>query len=352
MHFVSGMWRRVRGRVGGRGLVAGAGLLVAVLVLTLVVAPLTASGSGGRQACAGRGCPVDRPWLSLPAQPRFVTPTEAATGGGYVALGDSFSAGVGAYAVPADQAPSNACSRTSDSYPELLEKAFSFPGGLSFWACSGAQTDNILHGQFGVPPQIGRLSDRTSLVTLSVGGNDSGFADVIRGCVVKLPFSSGCTSQALGITKRLIGLRGTLTSLYQQIAARAPNARVLVMGYPQLFSSTTGGTFNLSMGDQRFLNAQGLALDQMIRQCVQAEDRAIVAARGKGSFEYVDASNAFRGHEVGTPQPYVNGLDVNLMAMSVGPQSFHPTAAGYQALAALFEQQIRNGPGRPILQYR
>jgi hypothetical protein len=71
-----------------------------------------------------------------------------------------------------------------------------------------------------------------------------------------------------------------------------------------------------------------------------------------GGAEFVDAYSGFAGHEVGSADPYVNGLDVNLLGLRVEARSFHPTAAGYRRLAELVTQQINTGPGRRIDQYR
>lgn len=345
---------RVLDRLGRRGLAVVVSA-AAVLLVVLAVAVPAMSSSGGNtsaKACKTSGhCPDLRPWLAMAPQVRRVTPVEAATQGQYVALGDSFSAGEGAYDTPG-QPPGNPCHRTGHAYPQLIAKEYGFAKGLAFWACSGARTHNLLDGQSGEPPQLNRLSADTSLVTITIGGNDTGFADVVAGCVVKLPWTSGCTSQGLDVSRRLEKLRGDLRVVFAKIVQRAPNARVIVLGYPRIFSEASSGTFNVSVSDQQWLNARGRDLDQLIRQEVQDQDKAIVDAKGKGTFEYVDAYSAFAGHEVGGSDAYVNGLDMNLLALSVGPQSFHPNATGYQALAALVKQQIDNGPGRPILQYR
>jgi DNA-binding response OmpR family regulator len=83
-------------------------------------------------------------------------------------------------------------------------------------------------------------------------------------------------------------------------------------------------------------------------------DRGLVTAGKPGTVEFIDGYDAFAGHEVGTPDPYVNGLDVDidLTAIAARPHSFHPTAAGYRRFAALVDQQIKAGPGRQIRQNR
>ena len=77
-----------------------------------------------------------------------------------------------------------------------------------------------------------------------------------------------------------------------------------------------------------------------------------MALKRGGSVEFVDAYSAFAGHEVGTPDPYMNGLAVNMAALAAESRSFHPTVNGYKALAQLFTEQVNKGPGRSLNQYR
>ncbi|MDX6431252.1 MAG: hypothetical protein QOE54_3618 [Streptosporangiaceae bacterium] len=339
----------MRERLGRRGTTVVA--VTAVIVLIAVMA-IPFSLSDGPQRCTGRKC-LTRPWPVIPSPPRPITPIEAATQGGYVALGDSYSAGEGAYAVAADRALDNRCHRTSQAYFHLVAEAFRFARGSAFWACSGATTYSVLHGKSGEPPQTDRIDGHTSLVTLSVGGIDAGFSHVLAGCVVRLPFSPGCQEQGPAITQRLLALRADLRTVLDRVLHRAPVARVIVMGYPRLFSEISGSSLdNLSVTDQQWLNGQGRQLDELIRQVAADVDRGIVAAKGKGSVEFLDVYNAFAGHEVGSGEPYVNGLDVDLLNLVAESRSFHPNASGYQHLARLIDAQINAGPGRPILQFR
>lgn len=349
-----GTWLRgLRRRLGERG-TALAALLALVL---LAIGPLVALPAV-RCEVFGLGCrrPAPQPSAAEPARtatPRPLTPVEAATWGSYVALGDSYSAGEGAYATAADRAPTNRCRRTSQAYYHTIAKEFRFAGGSALWACSGATTQHVLKGKAGEPPQIERVNAGTSLVTISVGGNDAGFSRVLAGCVIRVPWSRACRDQGGEIADRLAALRLSLAEVLDAITERAPRARVIVLGYPRLFAETEGAAGdNLSIGDQQWLNSQARALNEVIRQVAADRDHQIAASGGAGSVEFIDAYSAFAGHEVGTPDPYVNGLKVDLAALAAEPASFHPTAGGYRARAALVSQQIKAGPGRPLHQYR
>ncbi|HEY7484784.1 MAG TPA: SGNH/GDSL hydrolase family protein [Streptosporangiaceae bacterium] len=335
-------------RMGRHRLIAVA---AAVVLLIAVALPLGAFHAV-RCGVFGNGCATERAPRLEPPRLRPLSALDIATQGSYLALGDSYSAGEGAYRLPADLAPGNRCHRTSEAYFHAVADTFPFRKGSAFWACSGATTDDVLRGSDGEPPQIDRVTGDTSLVTLSIGGNDVGFAHVLAGCVIKLPWSKACEDQGARIAARFPALRTALQTVLGKIVERAPAARVIVVGYPRIFSATTGQGFdNISVDDQRWLNTRAKELDDLIRQVAQAADQRIAAAHGPGSVEYVDALYAFAGHEIGARDPFVNGLDVNLSALSAEARSFHPNASGYRRLAQLVTRQITNGPGRPILQY-
>jgi lysophospholipase L1-like esterase len=342
----------IRARLGPRG--TAAVVLAALIVGTAV--PLVALPAV-RCEVFGAGC-VAAPVAPPPAEPtagprRPLRPLEAAVRGGYVALGDSYSSGEGAYAIAADQAAVNRCHRTSRSYVHLVQESFRFAGGSAFWACSGATTVSFLTGKAGEPPQVDRVSSGTSLVTVSIGGNDVGFARVLAACVIRLPWNGNCQGQGAEIATRMARLRLSLAGVLDKVTAKAPSARVIVLGYPRLFSETKGdGLDNIDIADQRWLNGRARDLNELLRQAVQEADQKIVAERGKGSVEFVDAYSGFAGHEIGSADPYVNGLEVDLRAFRAEAQSFHPTAAGYRRLAELVTRQIDTGPGRPLNQYR
>ncbi|MCM2580141.1 GDSL-type esterase/lipase family protein, partial [Streptomyces meridianus] len=100
--------------------------------------------------------------------------TAFAAGPNYVALGDSYSSGLGAGSY---DSASGDCKRSNASYPALWA-ANNAPASFSFTACSGATTDDVLAGQ------LGPVNSSTGLVSMSIGGNDAGFADVMTTCVL------------------------------------------------------------------------------------------------------------------------------------------------------------------------
>lgn len=285
---------------------------------------------------------------------RTISPEEAATRGGYVALGDSYSAGVGVQTDGEDGEDDGkpgdaACLRHAAAYYHEVIRAFRFPGGSSFWACTGATTSEVLKGKSGRPPQTDRVGAKTSLVTMSIGGNDAGFTKVLTRCLAELLMGS-CRGQGDQISERLDDLAKSLPEVIGRITARAPSARVLVVGYPRMFSDDPKDRVaTIGEDDQRWLNERTREVDDVIEKSARGADRKIQEGRKQGSVEYVEAFNAFDGHETGTAQPYVNSLKFNLRALSAETRSFHPTEKGHRALARLVTKQIKKGPGRPFV---
>src|SRR4051812_3355519 len=101
--------------------------------------------------------------------------SQLAATGGYVALGDSYSSGVGAGSYISS---SGDCKRSTKAHPYLWAAAHS-PSSFDFTACSGARTGDVLANQ------LTPLSATTALVSVSIGGNDAGFADVMTTCVLQ-----------------------------------------------------------------------------------------------------------------------------------------------------------------------
>lgn len=150
--------------------------------------------------------------------------SQQAAATGYVALGDSYSSGVGAGSYISS---SGDCKRSTKAYPYLWAAANS-PSSFNFTACSGARTGDVLASQ------MGPLGAGTGLVSVSVGGNDAGFADVMTTCV--LQSDSNCLSR-INTAKAYVDstLPGQLDKVYSAISAKAPAAHVVVLGYPRFY---------------------------------------------------------------------------------------------------------------------
>src|SRR2546430_567935 len=128
----------------------------------------------------------------------------------YTALGDSYSSGVGSRTYYAD---SGSCYRSPLAYPVLT--AGRVGANLTFAACSGARVADVQNNQ------LGSLSAGTSLVTITIGGNDAGFVSVIQSCARPWPWTWwGDINNANTFIRGT--LPGRLDGLYDQIRGRAP----------------------------------------------------------------------------------------------------------------------------------
>jgi lysophospholipase L1-like esterase len=226
----------------------------------------------------------------------------AQTAARYVALGDSYSSGVGAGSYTSS---SGSCDRSTKAYSQLWDNA-NQPVSYSSVACSGATMSSVISSQ------LSALTSATTLVSITVGGNDVGFSSTMETCV--LESTSRCVSAVnAGDAEIASQLPGELNSVLGDIAADAPQARVVVLGYPELYDlSRSSRCLGLSTTDRQDLNA---AADQL--------DSAIAAAAGRFGDVFVDVRPNFAGHEICDSGSWLHS--VNILDVS---ESYHPTAAG------------------------
>lgn len=237
----------------------------------------------------------------------------------YVALGDSYAAGVGA---PPDLDP--ACGISSLGYPGLLDERRRIDLEANR-ACSG---DTIAQ----VFAELDHLNAGTDLVTLTVGGNDVQYLNVILACGQGAQICMQTVDATLALAQTDLG--PGLAALYANIRAKAPYAKVVVTGYPHLFSPEFGTTFtfpavdpatgnpvlgpdgapvtlSLTPTEQQILNEGTDILNDIIR----------TRARAAG-FTYVDVVDRFEGHGLGSPRPWIQPF--------TDPAALHPNEKGYK----------------------
>jgi lysophospholipase L1-like esterase len=341
----------------------------------------------------------------------------------YVAMGDSYASGEGLLPFNADSdynysGMTHSCHRSSQAYPELvtlpgqstpIAQQAAQPGSntsFAFTACSGVETNAMswdsavvdstptswdsagyvdwgnyglnygspsdpsavstptLGSTVGELPQAdeGWLNPETSLVTVTIGGNDARFSDVLSACAetdnLLTTDGNGCSStgyymkrasngvtdpQPLYETEQTVikDLQAHLVGVYNAIAAAAPNAMIVVVGYPRLFPGDQAPTapcapdaaVDFPIPDVAWLNQMGDLLDQTISQAVTAVNAQT------GRVFYIDPNSAFEGHRVCDSAPWINGIvneETSTSGTSTpGIDSFHPNAFGQAALGQL-----------------
>ncbi|KUO11132.1 SGNH/GDSL hydrolase family protein [Streptomyces sp. DSM 15324] len=226
--------------------------------------------------------------------------SQLAASGGYVALGDSYSSGVGAGSYIGS---SGSCKRSTKAYPYLWNAAHS-PSSFTFAACSGARTDEVL------AHQLGGLTSSTGLVSISVGGNDAGFADVMTTCVTSS--DSTCVSR-INTARAYVDstLPGKLDAVYSAIRSKAPAAEVVVLGYPRFYRL---GTVCLGLSETK-RSAINNAADYL--------DAAVARRATAHGFTFGDVRTTFSGHEICSGSSWLHSLNL----LDIG-ESYHPTASG------------------------
>jgi len=224
---------------------------------------------------------------------------------GYAGLGDSYSAGIGSGAEDG-----SSCRRSANAYPPRFAQASHAYTLTDFAACSGATISDVQRLQLGA---IGPMS----LVTITVGGNDARFGDIIVDC---LRPGSGCRRDFPDEDARIDSLQGPLHALYVQIVTAAADARQLVLTYPQIFRphGVCRSTWSFTAEDVDWFRSEYGHMNRVIR----------AAAQGVARTRVLDVEAAFAGHEVCTEQPWANGG-----SWRDPYSSFHPNALGHAALA-------------------
>jgi lysophospholipase L1-like esterase len=228
-----------------------------------------------------------------PAQAAPVSAPTAKRAAVYVALGDSYAAGTGgsASALP--------CFQSAGAYPTLL-------GGTNL-GCFGATTSDIA----SIASASAALLAPATEVTITAGGNDVGSGAVAVACVPD-PVGAACAAAVANAQAALAGVPASITGLVAHVRSLAPNADVVVTGYPRLFTITS----TMTAGEQ--------ALAGTLNGMTDALNAAIETGADLAGADYVDVTSRFNGHGIGANNPWIK-FDGNLL----NPENFHPNAAGY-----------------------
>ena len=228
-------------------------------------------------------------------------PAQAANS--YVALGDSYASGTGTRTYIND---GTSCQRSVYAYPSLISASKGLT--LNFRACSGAKVADVTN------TQLSALTTATTQVSISVGGNDAGFADVLTECA-QPGWMSDCNGAIDGAQSIINNtLPAKLSTLYASIKAKAPNAKVVVVGYPRIFQGEDCNAFTW------FSPAEETRLNQTA-DLLNSKTSAQASAKG---FTFANPTSRFVGHAVCDDVEWLNGL-----SNPIG-ESYHPNVAGHR----------------------
>lgn len=243
----------------------------------------------------------------------------------YVALGDSYSAASGV--LPLDlSAPQ--CLRSTRNYPHVIAGATG--AQLTDVTCGAAETNDYFESQYpGVAPQLDALAGATQLVTMTIGGNDSGvFIGTIASCgtagLTTLGQGSPCKDRYGSSFEDTIN-NTTYPSLVKSlnaVRAKAPSAQVAILGYPWIMPAS-GGCFDkmpIAQGDVPYVRGIQATLNDAVRR----------AAAATGT-TYVNFNTVSNGHDACQP---LGVRWVEPVLQGTNPVIVHPNALGESAMAA------------------
>jgi lysophospholipase L1-like esterase len=295
----------------------------------------------------------------------------------YVALGDSFQSGEGANprkpGQPSDNgfyhgntdSNLNKCHRSLTAYPELLVADGFVTGDYASWACSGALIEDLretapspdsapwndpllLEFDGSSMSMEGRSAlDRVNeanpdLITIGIGGNDMGFGPILEDCVkqtVPLFLTPCWVTQQQATQDRLDELQnsGAWHDIFAEVRDAAPNAHVVVLGYPHFYELGTED----SWCQDGLMNRP----DQMwINNVVESVDKAIEEEASAMGFHYVDIYEASNGHELcqgPEDERFLNGIMFkDPRDLSTFSESYHPTPYGHRVIADIIQAEL------------
>jgi hypothetical protein len=252
----------------------------------------------------------------------------------YVSLGDSYVAGP---FIPNPILPLG-CLKSDHNYPHLAAGGIGLP--LRDPSCSGATTDDMTQPQNvdpdgPNPPQFNSLDASSTVVSLTIGGNDIGFSEIAESCITYNPFSHPCKDKYDSggvdqIHERIVATAPKVAAVLQGIHQRSPSARAFVVNYPAIFPETGYGCWpQMPIGyqDVPYLRAKEQELNQML--ATQA------AANGASLVSWYAASighDACKSSSVRWVEPLVPGN-------SAAP--IHPNLAGMQGAANVLVTAVR-----------
>lgn len=235
----------------------------------------------------------------------------------YVALGDSYSSGEG------NPPFTNAlCHRGDAAWPNFVTGPT--VALIENVACSGAAIGQLTRSwpRKGEGAQIpAAASLHPDVVSVTIGGNDLGFAGVLADCFL----SPGCDADGTlaRVRTMLPGLRSRLTSAYRTLRA-GTSAHVVVVGYPRIFPTVKPRNCAwLSERERRALNALAAEIDVTLSQA--ATDARV---------DYVSVLGVLAGHELCTPSSWVYPLRIQC-ALPGRSDCGHPTRLGLRAIARM-----------------
>jgi lysophospholipase L1-like esterase len=229
----------------------------------------------------------------------------------YIALGDSYAAGTGggAYIAPPSGLPAE-CLQTAAAYPVLRDATLNL-------GCAGAKTVDVA----AVADRYATALKDAKVVTITVGGNDVDAVQAAVACSVS-PGSAACRAALYNsVVIKLRELPGKIKAMLDTVKKKAPHARIVLTGYPRLF--TVGAA----------LTAEQNQAAQMMNSSADLLNATIGYSALVNRVKYVSVTERFNGHGIGSAEPWIvapcNPLNLPVDCSTSPYDPFHPNATGY-----------------------
>lgn len=269
--------------------------------------------------------------LSIAVLAILAVAATAARAANYVALGDSYAAGP---LIPDPVLPLG-CLKSDHNYPHVAAPGIGLT--LRDASCSGAKTGDMTNPRNVEPdgpnpPQLNSLDTSTTVVSLTIGGNDIGFSEVAESCITVNPFSHPCLDKYNPggndqLKARIEATAPKVAAVLQGIHSRSPGAKIYVVNYPAIFPETGSGCWPqmpLGFQDVPYLRATEQRLNSMLATQATANGATLV--------NWYQASI---GHDAckGTSTRWVEPLVPGTLAAPIHPNK-QGMAGGANALLA------------------
>lgn len=289
-------------------------------------------------------------------------------------VGDSYISGEGSFGYLKgtdvhDPSAKNLCHRSVSSWAYQVGQrlaAFRLNSShpqLKSFACSGATTYDVTHGQYTEASQISQLEDFNAdggrpvdVVFAGIGGNDAGFKSIIETCAAIMCLNSGWMD---GRLQAAWDAASNVETTLEQIKRAAPHATVFLTGYPGIVDPPGGDCQELGLTsvERAVLSASrytgaleqmagGLRIDEheqawLNNSMLPALNHDLSLAAAEAGVRWIDPHGWFKGHPICSDYPFANGLmpgdDFPSQKPIFGNESFHPNPDGYAEMAAQIE---------------
>ncbi len=200
---------------------------------------------------------------------------------------------------------------------------------------------SLVSGSVKLPAQLevfDHITDEIDYVTLTLGGNEVGFEDIITECVVQPEFLNPTNMQnrLSHLWEDIDTKTAKIEQAYRDTAdAAGAQAQIIVAGYPRLLSED-GTNAGFTIAEAKLINSNVHAFNEEIRTLVEnSKEKGI-------NIEYVDVEEDFAGHEAYSEDPYINSVilkaqpqDLNQF-FPVSSYSMHPNEKG----AGIYAQRV------------